>query len=99
MSSAFATTIDVRQIAPRDRHPLIFNRFDALQPGQVLQLVNDHDPKPLHCQFELRSPGTFEWTYLESSPALWRVQISKTPDGAPAASDSCCSGGACGGGR
>ena len=94
-----ATAIDVREIAPRERHALIFARFDALQPGEALQLVNDHDPRPLRYQFEDRSPGRFDWTYLEAGPDLWHVQIGKRaadaagpaqPDG-----DSCCSGGAC----
>lgn len=98
MTSTFVTTIDVREIAPRERHSLIFSRFDALQPGQALQLVNDHDPKPLHHQFRDRSFGKFEWTYLEAGPALWRVQISKiNAVVTQVAGGSCCSGGACGG--
>ena len=39
--------LDLRTIAPRERHPLIFGRFDALATGQTLQLVNDHNPQPL----------------------------------------------------
>jgi uncharacterized protein (DUF2249 family) len=96
MASPIATTIDVREIAPFERHALVFSRFDALQPGQALQLVNDHDPRPLRFQFEDRSPGQFDWAYLEAGPALWRVQISKlAADAALDAGDSCCSGGAC----
>lgn len=96
MNATLTTTIDVREIAPRERHALIFNRFDALEPGQALQLVNDHDPRPLRHQFEDRSFGQFDWNYLEAGPALWRVQIGKLAGGAarPAA-DSCCSGGGC----
>lgn len=99
MSTAFAHAIDVRSIAPRDRHPLIFGRFDALQPGESLLLVNDHDPRPLYHQFVDRHHARFDWTYLQSGPDLWRVQIAKT---APATAvgayaGSCCSGGACGG--
>lgn len=96
-STHFAATIDVREIPPRDRHPVIFDRFDALAPGQALQLVNDHDPKPLQQQFEARSGGHFDWAYLEAGPDLWRVRIGKkTAQGArQVAPDSCCSGGAC----
>jgi len=98
MNTVLANAIDVRSIAPRERHPLIFGRFDALQPGESLLLVNDHDPRPLYYQFEDRCTGQFEWTYLQSGPDLWRVQIGKT---AAARVDpfagSCCSGGACGG--
>ena len=69
--------IDVRTIAPRERHPLIFSTFDALQPGQSLELVNDHDPKPLYYQFNAELPGQFEWTYLERGPETWRVAIAR----------------------
>ena len=95
-SAAPACTIDLRAIAPRERHALIFARFDALQPGQTLELVNDHDPRPLHAQFEERVCGRYDWRYLETGPASWRVLIGKSA--APAVSvvsDSCCSGGAC----
>ena len=40
--------LDVRTIIPRERHPLIFRTFEALQPGEGFVIVNDHDPKPLY---------------------------------------------------
>ena len=46
------TELDVRDVVPRERHPLIFRTFDALAPGQGFVLVNDHDPKPLYYQFQ-----------------------------------------------
>jgi uncharacterized protein (DUF2249 family) len=96
MSTEIATTLDVRRIPPPERHARIFSGFDALQPGQALQLVNDHDPLPLRRQFEGRAPGSFDWAYLEAGPDLWRVRIGKLAAKAPGwAGDSCCSGGAC----
>ncbi len=92
MTTGFANTIDVRQTIPRERHPLIFNGFEALRPGQSLQLINDHDPRPLRSQFEALAQGQFSWTYLESGPEVWRVEIGKNAAPAP---DSCCSGGGC----
>lgn len=98
MSAPTATTIDVREIAPRERHALIFSSFDALKTGEALQLINDHDPRPLRFQFEDRTAGQFDWSYLEAGPALWRIQIRKVAARpTQAAGDSCCSGGACGG--
>lgn len=98
MTTETVSTIDVRTIAPRERHSLIFAQFDALQPGEAVLLVNDHDPRPLLYQFEERRGGQFAWTYLQSGPDLWRVQIDKTAAGpAQASAGSCCSGGACGG--
>lgn len=93
MSATLANALDLRDIAPPQRHALIFGAFDALAPGQVLELVNDHDPRPLNEQFQMRLPGQFSWSYLEKGPAVWRVQIGKS---AKAAGSTCC-GGCCGG--
>ena len=96
LATAPVTTLDLREIAPRERHATIFGRFDALQPGQSLQLLTDHDPQPLRHRFEERFVGRFEWTTLEAGPALWRVRITRIGAKASAAAgDSCCSGGAC----
>lgn len=70
-------TIDVRQIPPRERHPLIFQTFDNLAAGQSFTLVNDHDPKPLYYQFMHERDGQFSWKYLEEGPETWRVQIGR----------------------
>lgn len=88
-----APRIDVRTIAPRDRHPLIFSTFGKLARGESMELVNDHDPKPLYFQFNAEIPGGFTWEYLERGPDTWRVAITRTGDGK--ADGSCC--GSCGG--
>ncbi len=72
------TRLDVREISPRERHPLIFQTFDDLKPGSAFVLVNDHDPKPLRYQLAAEREGTFEWDYLESGPETWQVRIAKT---------------------
>ena len=71
------TTIDVRQIPPAKRHPLIFDTFAALQVGEVFRLINDHDPKPLFYQFKFEYEGQFSWEYVESGPQVWQVNIGK----------------------
>lgn len=70
-------TLDVRVIPPREKHPAIFQTFAALEPGGSFILLNDHDPLPLRYQFEYEHSGTFEWTYLEEGPSVWRVEIGK----------------------
>lgn len=71
------STIDVRTIIPRERHPLIFRTFEGLRPGEGFELVNDHDPKPLYYQFQAELGPTFEWQYLEQGPEVWRVRIGR----------------------
>ena len=71
------TELDVRDVPPPQRHPLIFRTFEALAPGQAFVLVNDHDPKPLFYQFQAERAGQFTWDYLERGPQVWRVRIGK----------------------
>ncbi len=76
-ASAEAQVVDVRRIAPPQRHPLIFQTWAALVPGAAFVLVNDHDPKPLHYQFMYEHSGQFTWEYEESGPDVWRVRVGK----------------------
>lgn len=46
------TTLDVRDIPPADRHPRIHATFEDLESGDVLTIVNDHEPKPLFYEFQ-----------------------------------------------
>jgi len=90
---ASPVTIDVRRIAPHDRHSVIFAAFNLLGSGEAMELVNDHDPKPLHAQFTSDLPGKFSWVYLEQGPATWRVAITRLASGH--SNGGCCGG--CGG--
>ncbi|MFZ5985628.1 MAG: DUF2249 domain-containing protein, partial [Bacillota bacterium] len=47
----FAAKVDARQYEPKDEHPTIFKTFFNLKSGEKMELVNDHDPRPLHYQF------------------------------------------------
>jgi uncharacterized protein (DUF2249 family) len=72
-----STRMDVRQIALRDRHATIFTAFRALDFGDALEILNDHDPKPLYHEFQAEAPGDFSWVCLQSGPEVWRVNIQK----------------------
>ena len=69
--------LDVRHLAPAQRHETIFAKYHALTPGAGYVLVNDHDPKPLRYQFEAEHAGEFTWEAVESGADVWRVAISK----------------------
>src|SRR5262249_33592822 len=75
--TTYGTQIDVREIAPRDRHPTIFSTFRSLAVGETLELINDHDPVPLYYQFQAEMPGDFGWDYIQAGPSVWRVRIKK----------------------
>lgn len=76
-SESAGSTVDVREIPPAQRHPLIFRTFEALKPGEAFVLVNDHDPKPLYYQFKFEREGHFTWDYEEEGPQVWRVRVGK----------------------
>lgn len=73
----FAAKVDARIYEPRVKHAIIFETFDKLNPGEVMELTNDHDPRPLHYQFLAECEGKFDWQYLEEGPEVWRVAITK----------------------
>lgn len=45
-------TLDLRDVPPPERHPKIFEAFDALESGEALTLINDHEPRPLYYEME-----------------------------------------------
>ena len=71
--------LDVRSLAPAQRHQSIFASYHALAPGSGFVLVNDHDPKPLRYQFEAEHADEFTWDGIEAGPQVWRVRIGKAP--------------------
>jgi len=75
--SNFVVSIDARDYAPRDKHPVIFKTFEDLASGEKMELINDHDPRPLHYQFIMELPEQFEWESIEQGPEVWRVGITK----------------------
>jgi regulator of cell morphogenesis and NO signaling len=73
--------IDVTVIEPRLKHPTIFASFDELSAGEAILLHNDHDPKPLYYQLLAERGNTFGWSYLNSGPLVWEVEIRKNEEG------------------
>jgi uncharacterized protein (DUF2249 family) len=80
--------LDVRALAPAQRHEKIFATYGALGPGTAFVLVNDHDPKPLRYQFEAEHEGRFTWEVLEAGPTVWRVRIGRPADAPSGVGDS-----------
>lgn len=70
--------LDVRTLPPPKKHSTIHELLEGLTPGDTLRIVNDHDPRPLRYELEHDYPESFQWTYVESGPQTWRVDICKT---------------------
>ena len=69
--------IDVRTLPPGGCRPHIEATFEALAPGQALEIVVPHDPAPLRQRFAVERPGQSVWRYLERGPDLWRVRVQR----------------------
>ena len=59
---------DARGVAKRFRHAAIFGALDALQPGETMRFVNDHDPLPLLQQLQSRYGEGVSITYRQREP-------------------------------
>ncbi|MBC6490373.1 iron-sulfur cluster repair di-iron protein [Flavihumibacter stibioxidans] len=81
LTTAADNFLNVTLLEPRQKHPTIFLRFDALGEGESLTIHNDHDPKPLYYQLLGERGDIFTWEYLEQGPEWWKVRISKKISG------------------
>jgi regulator of cell morphogenesis and NO signaling len=81
MKSIVENILNVTLLAPKQKHPTIFVRFDELAEGESLTIHNDHDPKPLYYQLLGERGNIFEWEYVEQGPEWWKVKISKRISG------------------
>ena len=73
--------IKVADIDPRHRHAIIFRLFEHLALNDSLQIVVDHDPKPLRLQLEARHGPRCNWSYLEKGPDIWRIRLLRADGG------------------
>lgn len=75
--------LDLREVPRPLRHPLVFEKLDALPPGNSFVLVNDHDPVPLSRQIESMRPGQASWEYIQRGPDLFRIRIRRIAPSGP----------------
>lgn len=70
--------LDLRELAPPQRHPLVYEHLNALTDGEELELVNDHKPSPLRYEMEATRPGEFTWEDGDDGPEVWSARIRCT---------------------
>ncbi|HET8694882.1 MAG: DUF2249 domain-containing protein [Burkholderiales bacterium] len=66
---------DARGIAKRFRHAAIFGALDALQPGETMRFVNDHDPLPLLDQLRNRYGERVSIEYRQRDPGMIMIDF------------------------
>ena len=98
MSENAVHPFDARGVAKRFRHAAIFGALEALEDGEVMRFVNDHDPLPLLGQIQQRYGNQVAVSYVARDPGNividFMIQL-----GAPAAAGAAAAAtGGCGGG-
>lgn len=90
-----ALHFDARGISQCVRHAAILGALDALKPGKVMRLTNDHDPLLLLSQLQQRFGSTLAVGYVERAPGTVVIDFVMTPD-AEEKPDNCGCCGKCG---
>ncbi|MCZ7534609.1 MAG: DUF2249 domain-containing protein [Acidimicrobiia bacterium] len=70
--------LDLRELPPPQRHPLVYEHLNSLTSGEELELVNDHKPSPLRYEMEATRPGEFTWEDGDDGPEVWSARIRCT---------------------
>ncbi|PJK00553.1 hypothetical protein CO641_00765 [Lysobacteraceae bacterium NML91-0213] len=83
---------DARGVGRRFRHVALFGALDALQPGEGMRFINDHDPLPLLAQLRERYGKQLAVDYVQRQPG--EVVIDFTVLRAPVHGEGseCCGG-------
>ncbi len=77
MTESNIVTFDVHGMTPGERHSAIVARLNALQTGETLRLVSDHDLSPLQAHFLVEHPHLFTWEQEQEGPEAWVTRIQK----------------------
>lgn len=68
---------DARGVAKRFRHAAIFGALDALNSGETMRFVNDHDPLPLLTQLAARYGDGLTIEYRQREPGAIVIDFVK----------------------
>ena len=69
---------DARGIAKRFRHAAMFGALDALNSGETMRFVNDHDPLPLLDQLTKRYGDAVTIQYQHREPGQIVIDFIRT---------------------
>ena len=75
LSPSAVYPFDARGVAKRFRHAAIFGALDALQPGETMRFVNDHDPLPLLEQLGARYGERLVIEYRQREPGAIAIDF------------------------
>lgn len=72
--------IDLRQFPTWERHDRMIAAFDRLQPNQMVEFTNDHEPKALRASVESEREGISLWDVRNLGDGRWLIRIARLPE-------------------
>lgn len=69
--------LDARAIPHAIRNASIFGALGVVLPGFALDVIEAHDPQQMLAELQQRQPDTFDVSFIERGPELWRVRFSR----------------------
>jgi len=76
-SSDLRYSFDARGVAKRFRHAAIFGALDALNSGETMAFINDHDPLPLLAQLTQRYGEGIAINYVTREPGQIAINFTR----------------------
>lgn len=70
--------LDVRVVAPIQRHEFLVELFKNLPVAESFVFINDHDPIPLFYEFKSIYGDVVDWVYLNRGGREWKVKVTRT---------------------
>lgn len=72
-----AISLDSRTLPNTNRNVIIFEAFDRLQLGGILELPEEADPRALRNEFLQHRPGRFSWDARNQGSGRWTIRIER----------------------
>jgi CRP/FNR family transcriptional regulator len=80
-----AITIDARALPATNRSARIFEAFDKLPIGGVVELNEEADPRSLRNEFAQSRPGRFSWDARNLGSGRWTIRVERIDERADVA--------------
>ena len=80
-----AISIDARSLPETNRSAKIFDAFDRLAIGGVLELHEETDPRSLRNEFAQYRPGRFSWDARNRGSGRWTIRLERIDERADTA--------------
>lgn len=69
--------LDMRSIPPGERRSRVVDAFDALAPGETLEIAAGDAGGDLLRELQAKRRGLFEWSLLRPGPPSWTIAITR----------------------